>query len=620
MNKSTELNKRPMFFGRSFEMITRAALIHIPKSNLCYAYDRKTLHIRVKALRGEIEKAYCRIGDPFDWERGGGGGNLEASGASGWHHRLIEMKLEATTEYHDVFFASIERPTKRSRYAFLLEGHEETILFGERRMLTLDGSPAADAQLNDLGNYFCFPYISEDDVLTVPAWSKNTVWYHIFPDRFCNGEPSNDPENTEPWGTEPTRDNYMGGDLQGVTRKLDYLSELGVTGLHFCPIFKGLKNHRYETLDYFQIDSIFGGDSAFKTLVEKAHARGIRIMLDGVFNHMAAAHPFFQDVLSRGKASPYFDWFHIDQMPIKPGTYETFAYSASMPKINFECQAAFDYFIGVGVYWVKTYGIDGWRLDVGNEVSHDFWRAFRKAVRKENPEVLILGEIWHDALPWLRGDQYDAVMNYPLMEACARFFAYEAITAETFKRKVDTYLTNYPKGAVEAGYNLLDSHDTSRFLSIAHGDSSRLILAYVFLYAFPGSPAIFYGDEVGISGEKSDESERHRRCMIWDESKWSRKIYETLKRMGTLRADDPDFRGTEFEWMDFAGDDGLAFRKGALLFLINRGHENRVFEAPKTEVAEQAEQRFEDQFTGETVSGLGIEVLPESFRILRYMG
>ncbi len=594
-------------------VIHKGGLYHRPKSNFAYGYNNETLHIRVRAMKGEVKKAICRIGDPYLWERGGaGGGNLEASGSYGWKSENIPMKLEATTQYHDYFFIEVPRETKRSRYAFILENDNERLLYGERRIIDLDDTDKEKQVLNDLSNFFCFPYLNAIDVLKTPQWAKETVWYQIFPERFANGDKSNDPENTEPWGSEPTFNNYMGGDLQGIMDKLDYLVDLGITGILFCPLFKANSNHKYQTIDYYQIDPGFGTNELFKQFVEKAHEKGIRIMLDGVFNHVGYRHPFCQDVVEKGEQSIYKDWFCIKEFPVKKGGYETFATTPHMPKVNLEFEAARDYFLDVGRFWVEEFNIDGWRLDVANEISHSFWKQFRQTIKQINKDVFILGEVWHDALPWIQGDQYDSVMHYPVTDACKRYFALNQMTKKEFIDTINHIIVNYPKNASESMYNLLNTHDTSRFLSVAGEDSRKLLLAYVFIFTYPGCPSIYYGDEIGLSGHKGS-SENHRRCMPWDESLWNHDLRNSIKSLISIRKDNRDFVSGDIEWLDHIIDDTqcLAYRRENCLVFINPTDEHRVLSLP------EIYSSLEDLRTKQLINNTEIDVRAWDYRIIK---
>lgn len=552
-------------------MITKGGLFHQPKSNLSYGYDNDTLHLRFRALKGEVEEAYCIIGDPFIWKKGGGGGNLEGAGAAGWKSQSFKMIKEVETEYHDYFFVEVKGQSKRARYAFDIRSKEEHLIFGERRIVDVKGgkNPYAYA---DLGNFYCFPYLNGIDTLKVPGWVKDTIWYQIFPDRFRNGDKANDPVGSENWGNEPDRHNYFGGDIAGIIEKLDYLEELGITGIHFCPLFKGDTNHKYQTTDYMQIDPMFGTNELFGQLVEEAHNRGIRIMLDAVFNHVGINHPFFQDVLEKGKDSKYFNWFNIKKLPVKYGNYETFATIGEMPRVNLECPEALDYFVQVGKFWIEKYNIDGWRLDVANEVTHDFWKVFRKELKAIHPDLYIVGEVWHDATPWIQGDQYDAVMHYPLTDACLRHFAKDKMSLETFKETTNHLLVHYQRNAIENSYNILGSHDTSRFMHEADEDYRKLLQAYAFIFTHPGCPSIYYGDEIGMTGEQGMGKELHRRCFTWNESLWNKDLLASVKALIEFRKTYDATKKATITWLD-AGDDVLAYQRDELTVVMNRSTE-----------------------------------------------
>jgi len=241
-----------------------------------------------------------------------------------------------------------------------------------------------------------------------PAWVRDAVFYQIFPERFCNGDPANDPPTVEPWGTLPQYRNFMGGDLQGILDKLDYLGDLGISALYLTPIFKSASNHKYDIIDYFAVDEHFGDMGLLRKLVDACHARGIRVILDAVFNHCSNLHPFFLDVKKKGRKSRYWDWFHIKKWPIPDRFakhkdalewYDCWWGFHTLPKLNYANPKVEKYFLNVAQFWLREARTDGWRLDVPNEVIQSFWPKFRRAVKKVNPEAYIVGEIWEDASP-----------------------------------------------------------------------------------------------------------------------------------------------------------------------------------------------------------------------------
>lgn len=555
-------------------MIARDSILHMPKSSYAYGYDEETLHIRIRTKINDVDKVTLRIGDPYIWHKGGAdGGNLEAKDGSGWSGVNVTMTKEVTTEYHDYWFATFKPSHKRSRYAFVLEGQEEKLLVGERRMITLTDDN--HWVLSDLSNFFCFPYLNKKDVHMIPDWVKDTVWYQIFPDRFENGDETLNTDKVEPWGSRPKHDNFNGGDIQGIINRLDYLKSLGINGLYLCPIFEARTNHRYDTVDYMNIEPMLGDDEKFAELVEKAHEKGIKIMLDAVFNHMGSDHPFWLDVVEKGASSQYADWFCIHQFPVydKPYealdgrylNYETFGRVKSMPKVNTENPEVIEYFMEVGKYWIDKFNIDAWRIDVANEVDHDFWRRFRKEVKSSKEDLFLLGEVWHDANAWLKGDQFDAVMNYPLTDAMKQFFCTKTMSKSEFIHAVNQVKVSYTLQVTEHNFNLLDSHDTSRILTTAEGHVERIQLAYFFMMTQVGSPCIYYGSEIPMTGQHGNGLEDHRKCMTFEHLEGD--MFKFMQSIIKMRHEHPELKLYDNQWIEH--DQLLIYKKGDATIIIN---------------------------------------------------
>jgi cyclomaltodextrinase / maltogenic alpha-amylase / neopullulanase len=366
-----------------------------------------------------------------------------------------------------------------------------------------------------------------------PSWVRDAVFYQIFPERFANGDPSNDPPNTQPWGSKPTGGNYFGGDLQGVINRIPYLTDLGINTIYFNPVFWAESNHKYNAKDYLKIDPSFGTNEIFKKLVDACHASNIRVVIDGVFNHVGTAFFAFADVKEKGAASKYASWFNIFSYPVsepnKPN-YEGWWGYGSLPKLMVSNPDVQSYLFEVARYWTGL-GVDGWRLDVPNDVPHAFWKEWRKVVRSVNPECYIVGELWQDASPWLKGDEFDATMNYRFRDACLGFFANRTMNSEDFQKHLAATRALYPDESNFAMQNLVDSHDTERFLTMCGGDTAKQKLAAAFQMTYVGAPMVYYGDEVGMEGGKDPDC---RRTMIWDESKWNvplRRFYQKLIAM-----------------------------------------------------------------------------------------
>jgi cyclomaltodextrinase len=506
------------------------AVYHRPRLNWSYAYDEQTIHLRLRAKKGDLTEVSAWAGDKYAWDA---------------TKELIPMSLFTSDSMFDYWECESVPLHRRLKYGFLLQKDNERIWMTE-----------SDFQTNRPENpnkLFEFPYINRVDVFTPPAWVKDTVFYQIFPERFANGDPALDPKNVQPWGGTPAPDNFFGGDLQGVIDHLDHLSELGITGIYFTPVFTATTNHKYDTEDYMSIDPHFGDTETLKKLVDACHERGIRVLLDAVFNHSGKTFAPFMDVLEKGEASRYKDWFHIRRYPLDVvdgiPAYDAFAFEPMMPKLNTENPEVKEYLLKVAEYWIKETGIDGWRLDVANEVDHEFWRDFRKVVKKANPDAYILGEIWHESAPWLEGDKFDAVMNYPFTDAVLDFFVLETLDAEGFANSIGKQLSRYPLQASEVAFNLLDSHDTPRLLTLANGSKHKMKLAALFQFTFMGTPCIYYGDEIGMDGGGDPDC---RKCMEWDREKQDRSLFDFYRRLIEIRANHPALRTGTIKFLEAA--------------------------------------------------------------------
>nr|HID15134.1 alpha-amylase [Anaerolineae bacterium] len=396
---------------------------------------------------------------------------------------------------------------------------------------------------------------------TTPEWVKDAVFYQIFPDRFAKSKRVPKPSNLEPWDSPPTLYGFKGGDLLGVVEHLDYLENLGITAIYFNPIFQSAANHRYHTHDYYRVDPLLGGDAAFRELLDEAHRRDIRIVLDGVFNHASRGFFQFHHILENGAASPYLDWFVVKGFPLNAyqGTpnYQCWYDLPALPEFNTDNPEVRAFILDVARYWIEQ-GIDGWRLDVPHEIDDDgFWREFRRVVKAANPEAYIVGEIWDDARHWLRGDQFDAVMNYIFNRACLGFFGGEhldtsqrpggyqlrSLSAVEFANVVDSLLSLYGWGVTLVQLNLLSSHDEPRFLTLTRGDEAALRLATLFQMTYPGAPCIYYGDEIGMEGGPDPDC---RRAFPWDESRWNIKLRDFVKQCIALRKAYPALRRGDY--------------------------------------------------------------------------
>ena len=422
--------------------------------------------------------------------------------------------------------------------------------------------------------------------MTTPYWVQDAIFYQIFPDRFANGDTSNDPPNVQKWGTPPTIWGFQGGDLRGILQHLDYLLDLGVNTLYLNPIFLASSNHRYNTSDYFQIDPRLGTLADFRTLVDALHTNDMRIILDGVFNHCGRGFFAFTDVLENGSGSAYKDWFYIKQFPLDAydgggdaKNYLGWWNHKSLPKLNTSNPYVRDYIFNVARYWIEQ-GADGWRLDVPNEIDDDgFWKEFRQVVKSANRDAYLTGEIWDVNPRWADNNHFDGLMNYPVKDALLALLQ-ERETILQFDQRIMTLIKAYPRENLFAMYVPLDSHDTERFKSLIGKDLQKLKLAFMFQMAFPGAPAIYYGDEIGMEGDKDPDS---RRAFPWRESNWDQGLRQWIKLLVSLRKRTPALRRGEF--VRLLAEDGIyAFARSLgeqnILIALNASAQEHRIEIP----------------------------------------
>ena len=506
------------------------AIYHRPESEYAYLYKEGQVHIRIRTKKDDVEKIVLHYGDPFIF--------LEDS-----YEDVKEMVKVTSDALFDYWQVAVSVRFARIQYLFELKDKEgQSVLYGDKGFT--DNSPE---NLALEGKRFKLPYIHEIDGCQVPDWVSKTVWYQIFPERFANGNAELSPEGALSWNAaiSPKTTDFFGGDLHGIIDHLDYLQDLGITGLYLCPIFESPSNHKYNTTDYFEIDRHFGDKETFRQLVDQAHQRGMKVMLDAVFNHMGDQSAQWQDILKHGEKSVYKDWFHIQKFPVtndklmnpKELPYHTFAFASYMPKLNTANPEVKDYLLSVATYWIEHFDIDAWRLDVANEVDHQFWRDFRKAVLAKKPDLYILGEVWHTSQPWLNGDEFHAVMNYPLSDSIKDYFLSRSKKTSQFIAEINCQSMYYKQQISEVMFNLLDSHDTERILTTAQGDIQLLKSALAFLFLQRGTPCIYYGTELELGGGMDPDC---RRVMPWDRVSSSNDMLKFMKNLIQLRKETAD--------------------------------------------------------------------------------
>ena len=419
----------------------------------------------------------------------------------------------------------------------------------------------------------------------------DAVFYQIFPDRFAMSPRVARPGPFEAWDTPPTTHGFKGGDLLGIVERLDYLQALGITALYLTPVFSSASNHRYHTYDYYQVDPLLGGDAALRELLDACHGRGMRVVLDGVFNHSGRGFWPFHHIVETGGSSPYVDWFYTNHEALAAGkqlrpypsaqdqremaqaaqrrqpdvTLNVLGYRAwwdlpALPKLNTNNPHMREHLMGAAEHWLR-FGIDGWRLDVPEEIDAGFWREFRQRVRAVNPDAYIVGEVWREKPEWVAGDTFDALMNYPLTEALLSFTAANTLDMDVvsrqheyrdfvrpidgpeFARRLEHIVTMYRPQTIAAQLNLLGSHDTPRFVTAAGGDRQAYRLAMLAVNTLPGAPCIYYGDEIGMVGRHDPDN---RRSFPWDESRWDHELLDFVRCATSLRSEHDYLRHGEF--------------------------------------------------------------------------
>ena len=440
-----------------------------------------------------------------------------------------------------------------------------------------------------------------------PDWFGRGVSYQIFPDRFCRSrvpDPAGlvgDRTMHENWQDTPefrpdergeirNRD-FFGGDLAGIISKLDYLKRLGVTTLYLNPIFEAASNHRYNTADYMAIDPMLGTAEDFRALCREAHARGMRVLLDGVFNHTGSASRYFNADgfypelgAAQSKDSPYYNWYHFTHWP---DSYDAWWGIKTLPAVE-ENQASYRDFIirsedSVVRHWLRC-GADGWRLDVADELPDDFIAELRQAMDAEKPDCLLLGEVWEDGSnkiaydrrrKYLLGRETHGLMNYPFRTAALDWLC--GGDAAAFQESMEQLRENYPSPAFYSAMNFLSTHDTPRILTLLGGEPTpadkaeraaaqlspagrelarrRLMLGALLLYTFPGSPTVYYGDEAGMEGY---EDPLNRRAFPWGAE--DEELLRWYRKLGQLRGGRPSLQRGDICYL-YADGSGLALRR-----------------------------------------------------------
>lgn len=548
--------------------MNKLALLHRIDSEYAYPLDEKRLVLRLRVSKEDEFKVIEVFFNPamrFIKER-----------------QVKEMKAKYIDNYFKYYEVTLFNNFPSFSYIFHI-----VTLDNEEYFLSDEGlSRSYDYSLSQV-SAFRYAFINPDDVIKVNPKFEGRIFYQIFVDSFFKSESLNKDFVTRDWNStdlEAFKDGkyhpiFLGGDLKGVTSKLNYLKDLGIGAIYLTPIFKANTNHRYDTLDYFEIDPRLGDLSDLKELVKKAHELDILVCLDLVFNHTSFFHPFFQDVLKNGKKSKYYDFYMVEGDEIKlgkPFNYFSFSESFMMPKLNGNNKEVQAYCIEVAKHYLKEADVDGYRLDVSNELPHSFWIEFKKEVKKEKEDIFLIGECWYNAYSFLNSLEWDSSMNYASLFAAKEYFVNHTLSTKEFVYKLNSILVRYKENTNKMLLNLLDSHDISRFYEYLKPNKDLYLLSELFLISYIGLPMIYYGDEIFMEGGNDPFN---RKGMEWDSSEFNSIEFILLKKIFALRKFDSFKKGD----MELEEKDGLlyirrVYENEKVTVILNNSTEEKVVE------------------------------------------
>ena len=521
--------------------MNRLALLHRIDSEYAYPLDEKTLSLRLRASKEDSFKLVEVLFNPamrFIKER-----------------KKKKMEIKYTDSDFIYYEATIFNNFPSFSYIFHIIDKDNKEYY-----LSDEGiSESYDYTYSQI-SAFRYAFINSNDIVKVNSKFEGRIFYQIFVDSFKKSSDSlNKDYVTRSWDSTDLhafKDGkyhpiFLGGDLKGVKDKLEYLKDLGIGAIYLTPIFKANSNHKYDTLDYYEIDPRLGDLSTFKELVKKAHELDILVCMDLVFNHTSFFHPFFQDAIKNGKNSKYFDFYMIEGDEVKyqkPINYMSFSESYMMPKVNLNNDLAENYFLEVAKYYLKECDIDAYRLDVSNEIPHSFWIEFKKELTKIKEDIFIIGECWYNAYSFLNSNEWDSSMNYAFLFNLKAYFADKTISTKEFVERLNNELIRYKTPTNKMLLNLIDSHDAHRFYSYLNGNKDLYLLSELFLISFIGLPMVYYGDEIFMEG---GDDPFNRKGMEWDSKEFNSEEFALMKKIFALRKLDAFKKGEmEFSYSD----------------------------------------------------------------------
>ncbi len=506
--------------------MNKYAMQHIVDSSYCFPVSPNEIVLRLRTAKDDIVRAQVIY---------------ESKYVIGQSQKSAEMRKAYVGELFDFYEVKLTLKDTRLAYVFYVDDGEKCYYFSE------DGATENYDFTIGFYNFFQYPYINEADIHRCVPWMKTAVFYQIFVDRFHMADEKKDKSYINcNWGDIPNPKTFAGGDLRGIIEKLDYIKDLRCNAIYLTPVFQSISNHKYDISDYYNVDPQFGTNEDLKELVTTAHEKGIRIVLDAVFNHCSDRMMQFRDVMEKGKDSRYFDWFIIkgNKVDQRRKNYEMFASCGYMPKLNTSNPEVQEFLLNIGTHYLAEYDIDGWRLDVSDEISHFFWRKFRERIKSIKPDAVIIGENWHDASNYLRGDQYDSIMNYAFTKTSLDYFAFGTKGAKEVAWKLNEILMRNTDPVNDMMLNLLDSHDTHRFFKEVGKDRFKMKAALALLFLFKGAPCMFYGTEILTEGGYDPDC---RRCMNWEKTSVDGEysdVFALIKTLSDIRKEKEYAEGT----------------------------------------------------------------------------
>lgn len=547
----------------------KRAIFHQSDSNYSFPIDKTAIKVRLRTAKNDSDIKKIEV-------------LYNVSVLFYNEYKTIEMQLMFSDDLFSYYQAVLRLCDPRIAYVFKIYTESEGALFYSEDGFT----KTYDFSFNYL-NSFRISYINENDISAKKSRFKKGVFYQIFPERFKQGDFNKDQRYiNKSWydkkltGTNNNRkqDAFIGGDLKGILNELEYLKDLGVGTIYLTPIYKSPSNHKYDIMDYYAIDPMFGDDNVFKELVDKCHKFNINIMLDLVFNHTSNEHPMFLDAMEKGEKSEYFDYYFIHDKPINGKlNYETFGYEViTMPKLNSNNFKEQEYFVNVGKYFIQKFNVDGYRLDVANEVSHSFWLNFKRKLQEVDKDIFLIGECWENASSYLGRNQLDSVMNYQFMHSSKKYFVTKELTTEEYVAWLNKLLIRYDDNTNYSMLNLLDSHDVERFYELVKPNKNIYLSAFLMLISYVGLPMIYYGDEIFMEG---GQDPLNRNGMERDSNNFNSQEFKLFKNIIRLRQLKEFYEGE----MNLSSENDMIkverFIKDKYIIFINGANESKSLKA-----------------------------------------